>query len=158
MSKLPIINISSSSSSESSSTDEAEFYKDSAASSGPTWSDYFPQTAPKARKREFMKPNEGPSTRAPSHELDSSASSDNDNDDTYDITKELSEALNTAISTAISNMKKIEIPERSERKPKSPKPVLCLPCPRLYASFEDKKYNARKAKNTYQGKGKKPME
>ena len=90
MSKLPnIINLSSDSSSGSSSTDEAEFYEDSDASSGPTWSDYFPQSAPSARKLEFMKPNEGPSTRAPSLEFYSSASSDDDSDESYDITKEL---------------------------------------------------------------------
>ena len=157
MSKLPnIINISSSSG--SSSTDEAEFYEDSATSSGPTWSDYFPQSAPSARKLEFMRPSEGPSARAPSLEFYSSESSDDGSDETYDITKELPKALNTALSTAISNLKKIEIPEKSERKPKPPKPVLFLPCPRLQSTFEDKKYSARKAKNNYQGKGKKPME
>ena len=104
-----------------------------------------------------MRPSEGPSTRAPSLEFYSSDSSD-DSDESYDITKELPKALNTALSTAISNLKKIEVPVKSEKKPKPPKPVLCLPCPRLYSTFEDKKYSARKAKNTYQGKGKKPME
>ena len=94
-------------------------------------------------------------------EFYSSSSSSSDDDESFDLSKELPKALNTALSTAISNLKKIEVPERSEkpaRLPKPPKPVLFLPCPRLQSTFESKKYSAHKAKNNCQGKGKKPME
>ena len=158
MSKLPnIVYVSS----DSSSTDEVDVSEDSSAFSGPTWADYFPKTAPSARKVEFVQPKEGPSTKAPSLEFYSGSSSDDDSDESYDLSKELPKALNTALSTAISNLKKIEVPEKSKKSaklPKPPKPVLFLPCPKLQSIFESKKYSAHKAKNNYQGKGKKPME
>ena len=139
MSKLPnIIYISS----DSSSTDEFDFSEDS-ASSGPTWEDYFPQTAPNTRKLEFMKPVEGTLTHAPSLLSYSSSSYDDDDDESYDLSKELPKALNTAIS----NLKKVQVPEKSEkpaRLPKPPKPVLFLPCPKLQATFESKKRCAHK--------------
>jgi hypothetical protein len=69
------------------------------------------------------------------------------------LAKELPHALTQALESAIQ---KIKWP--APRKEKPPKQVLGLAFPRKQASFDDKRKIAQKGKQSYEGKGKRPME
>ena len=105
-----------------------------------------------------MKPNKKVSTPAPAPSLEFYSSSSSDDDyEPYTLTKKLPQALTKALESAVENMKwpAHEKPARLERPPKQ---VLGLACPRKQSSFDDKRKSAQKAKQHYQGKGKRPME
>jgi hypothetical protein len=148
---FPIVYISS----DDSSDDEISYCSNSEdLSTG--WSDYFPPSATTstASNKPSKKTEASP---APSLELYTSSSSDDDNDPTFDLSKELPKALTTALKTAISNMKWPAV-EKPTQAPRPPKQVLGLACPRKQLSFDDKRKKASKGKHEYEGKGKKPME
>ena len=69
------------------------------------------------------------------------------------LANELPNALTQALESAINNMK-----WPAPRKERPPKQVLGLACPRKQASFDDKRKTAQKGKQSYEGKGKRPME
>ena len=130
MSHFPLIYISSDDSSDS----EISYYSDS--DSG--WSGYFP---PCASSSTNLKPNKKVSTPAPAASL----------------SNELPQALTQALESALKNMK-WPAPEKPARLQRPPKQVPGLACPRKQSTFENKRKSAQKAKQDYQGKGKRPME
>lgn len=69
------------------------------------------------------------------------------------LANELPHALTQALESAIQNMK-----WPAPRKEKPRKQVLGLACPRKQAFFDDKRKTAQKGKQSYEGKGKRPME
>ena len=69
------------------------------------------------------------------------------------LANELPHALTQALESAIQNMK-----WPAPRKEKPPKQVLGLPYPRKQAPADNKRKSAQKGKQSYEGKGKKPME
>ena len=134
MSHFPLTYISSNDSTDS----DISYYSDSDCDSNAGWSGYFP---PNASSSTNLKPNKKVSTPAPAPSLSS----------------ELPQALTQALESALKNMKwpAQKKPARPERPPKQ---VLGLACPRKQASFDDKRKTVQKGKQSYQGKGKRPME
>jgi hypothetical protein len=134
MSHFPLVYISS----DDSTNSEINYYSDSDFDSDAGWSGYFP---PDAASSTNPKPNKKMSVPAPSPSL----------------ANELPQALTQALESAIKNMKwpAQRKPERPERPPKQ---ILGLACPRKQASFDDQRKTTQKGKQSYQGKGKRPME
>jgi hypothetical protein len=69
------------------------------------------------------------------------------------LANELPQALTQALESAIKNMN-----WPAPRPERPPKQILDLACPRKQASFDDKRKTAQKGKQSFQGKGKRPME
>ena len=146
MSHFPLVYISSDS--DGSTDSEISYYSDSDFEDQ-GWSGYFPPnvssssmsvatstitdaastTNPKPKKKKFV-PAPGSS-----------------------LANELPTALTQALESAIKNMK-----WPAPRKERPPKQVLGLPCPRKQASADNKRKTAKKGKQSYEGKGKRPME
>ena len=141
MSKSPFVYISSDTDSDSSDT-EIKYYSDSSADSSTGWSSYFPPITTSSSQRNTKRKNPT-------------------NDPSIQLAKELPIALTQALETAVRNMNwsAQEGPSEKPSKPeRPPMQVLFLPCPKMQASFEEKRKTAQKSKNSYKGKGKKPME
>jgi hypothetical protein len=143
MSHFPLVYISSDDSSDS----EISYYSDSDFEDQ-GWNGYFPpnvssssmsvatSTITDATSTTNPKPKKKKSVPAPCTSL----------------ANELPTALTQALKSAIKNMK-----WPAPRKERPPKQVLGLPCPRKQASFDDKRKTAQKGKQSYEGKGKRPM-
>ena len=140
MSHFPLVYISSDS--DDSTDSEIIYYSDSDFDEDAGWSGYFPpevstSTITDATSTTKSKPKKKSSVPA------SGAS----------LANELPHALTQALESAIKNMK-----WPAPRKERPPKQVLGLACPRKQASFDDKRKTAQKGKQSYEGKGKRPME
>ena len=140
MSHFPLVYISSDS--EGSTDSEIIYYSDSDFDDDAGWSGYFPpdvstSTITDAASSINPKPKKKVYVPAPGSYL----------------ANELPHALTQALESAIKNMK-----WPAPRKERPPKQVLGLVCPRKQASFDEKRNTAQKGKQSYQGKGKRPME
>jgi hypothetical protein len=139
MSHFPLVYISSDS--DGSTDSEIIYYSDSDFDEDAGWSGYFPSevststitdaastTNPKPKKMSVPTPGSS-------------------------LANELPHALTQALESAIKNMK-----WPAPRKERPHKQVLGLACLRKQASFDDKRKTAQKGKQSYEGKGKRPME
>lgn len=151
MSHIPIVNISSDS--EGTTDLEISYYSDSEFED-PGWSDYFPPHV------QWMGHQEASSRMSAANSTITDAGSTTSKKPKKkkvvtgsSLAKELPHALTQALETAIQNMK-----WPAPRKERPPKQVLGLACPRKQTSFDDKRRTAQKGKQSYEGKGKRPME
>ena len=144
MSHFPLIYISSDS--DGSTDSEISYYSDSDFED-PGWSGYFP---PNVSSSSMSVANstitDAASTTNPKPKKKKSVPGSS-------LANELPHALTQALESAIQNMK-----WPAPRKERPPKQVLGLACPRKQASFDDKRKTAQKGKQSYEGKGKRPME
>lgn len=144
MSYFPLVYISSES--DGSSDLEISYYSDSDfEDSG--WINYFPPAVSSSSKSVASSTiTDAASTTNPKPRKKKSVPGSS-------LTNELPYALTQALESAIQNMK-----WPAPRKEKPPKQVLGLPCPRKQAPADNKRKSAQKGKQSYEGKGKKPME
>jgi hypothetical protein len=144
MSHFPVVYISSDS--DGSSDTEISYYSDSEFED-PGWTDYFPPimtSSSKSGTTSTITDAASTTNPKPKKKKDVPGSS---------LANELPHALTQALESAIQNMK-----WPAPRKEKPPKQVLGLPCPRKQAAADNKRKSAQKGKQSYEGKGKKPME
>lgn len=151
MSHIPVVNISSDS--DGSTDSEISYYSDSEFED-PGWLNYFPPHV------EFVRPHESFSSLSVANSSITDATSTTNQKPKKkkslpgsSLSNELPHALTQALESAIQNMK-----WPAPRKERPPKQVLGLACPRKQASFDDKRKNTQKGKQSYKGKGKRPME
>ena len=147
MSHIPIVNISSDSDAEISYYSDSEF-------EDPGWLDYFPPHV------QWMGLQESSSAISAANSTITDACSTTNKKPKKkktipgsSLANELPHALTQALESAIQNMK-----WPAPRKERPPKQVLGLACPRKQTSFDDKRRTAQKGKQSYEGKGKRPME
>ena len=138
MSKSPFVYTSS----DTDSDNENKYYSDPSSNSSTGWSKYFPPMTTGSSKKNTKRKT--PAADPPTQ-----------------LAKELPIALTHALESAMKSMNwsAQEGPSEKPSKPeRPPKQVLFLPCPKMQASFEEKRKKSQKAKHNYKGKGKKPME
>lgn len=144
MSHFPLVYISSDS--DGSSDSEISYYSDSEFED-PGWTDYFPPAVSSSSKSVASSTiTDAASTTNPKPRKKKNVPGSS-------LANELPYALTQALESAIQNMK-----WPAPRKEKPPKQVLGLPCPRKQAPADKKRKSAKKGKQSYEGKGKKPME
>ena len=144
MSHFPLVYISSDS--DGSSDSEISYYSDSEFED-PGWTDYFPPTMSSSSKSVATSTiTDAASTTNPKPKKKKAVPGSS-------LANELPHALTQALESVIQNMK-----WPTPRKEKPPKQVLGLPCPRKQAPADNKRKSVQKGKQSYEGKGKKPME
>ena len=147
MSHFPLVYISSDS--DGSTDSEIIYYSDSDFDDDAGWSGYFaPNISTSSMSVATSTITDAASTTNPKPKKKKSVPAPGSS-----MANELPHALTQALESAINNMK-----WPAPRKERPPKQVLGLACPRKQASFDDKRKTAQKGKQSYEGKGKRPME
>ena len=80
-----------------------------------------------------------------------------DKEESPDLASQLPNALSTALGSALSSMNKVPMREKTAKRPKPAKQIMGLPCPKWLA-MQNQAKGSHKAKSSYKGKVKKPME